>query len=118
MKRPSAFHRMSILMSRQDLNARRNGIDDGDVTVSAFSLQEEDAKSKNLKSSLSGKRPSTVDSRTSRSVSVREMRRHQPMLEHSKKDILDYLDGLIESVEWSAYNLLTYRRLITSYTLL
>lgn len=34
---------------------------------------------------------------------MKEMPRQQPMIEQSKKDILDYLDNLIETVEWLDY---------------
>lgn len=102
LRRPSDFRRASVLISRQDLPARRNR--DDDLTGSAFSLPDEDSKSRKQKSSLKdvSKKPSTADSRLSRSVSSKEMKRHQPMMEQSKRDILDYLDGLIECVEWSA----------------
>lgn len=102
MRRPSDFRRASVFVPKQNLNARRNKIDDEDGTSSASSVQNEGLRGKKSKSSFkgSGKRSSTLDSKSSRSASSREMRRHQPMIEQSKKDILDYLDNLIESVEW------------------
>lgn len=102
LRRPSEFRRASALIARQDIKRNRN-IEETD-TISGFSSQDEDAGDQRLKSSLreSGKRLFTPDSKSSRSASVKEVKRQQPMIEHSKKDILDYLNNFIECVEWLA----------------
>ncbi|CAL1680177.1 unnamed protein product [Lasius platythorax] len=92
LRRSSLFMRPSILISKQDLPARRK--EDDEETIS----QDESSKSRKLKSSLKSKRSDLSISESIRSVSSKEMRR-QPMIEQIKKDILDYLDNMIKSAE-------------------
>lgn len=68
--------------------------------ISASSSQDETARSKRSKSSLRGSgKKSSPDLKSSKSVDTYKetMRDRQ-----NKKDILNYLDNLIESVKWSA----------------
>lgn len=93
LRRPSAFVAPSVLISKRVLPARRKGNDEETIS--------QDERDRMLRPSLRSKRSdlSISVSRPSRSVSLREMR-EQPMIEQMKKDILDYLDDMIESAEW------------------
>lgn len=68
--------------------------------ISASSLQDDVSRSKISKSSLRGSgKKSSSDLKSSRSAdTLKETMRDQ----QNKKDILNYLDNLIESVEWLA----------------
>ncbi|GAB1860436.1 Dynein heavy chain 10, axonemal [Camponotus japonicus] len=92
LKRPSVFMRPSILISKQDLPTR--GKRNDEETIS----QDESSRSRKLKPSSRSKRSDLSTSELSRSASLRETRK-QPMIEQIKKDILDYLDNIIESAE-------------------
>jgi len=46
------------------------------------------------------RRMSVSESKASRAATLKEMRKHQPMFDQTKKDILEYLDNLIKSVDW------------------
>jgi len=83
--------RPSILISKQDLPAR--GKRNDEETIS-----QESSRSRKLKPSSRSKRSDLSTSELSRSASLRETRK-QPMIEQIKKDILDYLDNIIESAE-------------------
>lgn len=91
LRRPSAFLAPSVLISKRVLPARRK--ENNEETISQESL-----KDRKLKPSLKGFQRSDL-SRPSRSLSLSETRK-QPMIEQIKKDILDYLDNMIESAEW------------------
>lgn len=71
--------------------------------MSVATLQDEIPRSRKQKSSSKGldrrSEPSVSESKSSRSVSSKETRT-QPVTEQIKKDILDYLDNLIEKTEW------------------
>lgn len=66
-------------------------------------LQDEVSRSRKQKSSLKGldkkSELSVSESKSSKSVSLKEIKKH-PVVEQIKKDILDYLDNLIEKTEW------------------
>lgn len=95
----------SALASRQDLDAKRKGDDEGNATISVATLQDEIPRSRKQKSSLKGSdkrsEPSVSESKSSKSISSKEIKK-QPVGEQIKKDILDYLDNLIEKTEWLA----------------
>lgn len=100
LRRPSEFRRASVFISRADLSPRTNRQDEEDDMMSASNLQDEAPRSKRSKSILRGSgKKSSSDLKSSRSADTFEetMRDHQ-----NKKDILNYLDNLIESVKWLA----------------
>lgn len=92
LRRPSVFMRPSILISKQDLPAK--GKRNDEETIS----QDESSRSRKLKPSSRSKKSDLSTSGLSRSVSLWEVQK-QPMIEQIKKDILDYLDNIIESAE-------------------
>lgn len=100
LRRPSAFLTPSIVASR--LGVKRKGDDEENATISMATLQDESPKSRKQKSSLKGfdkrSEPFVSDSKSSKSVSLKEVKK--PVGEQIKKDILDYLDNLIEKTEW------------------
>ncbi|XP_011694340.1 PREDICTED: dynein heavy chain 10, axonemal [Wasmannia auropunctata] len=104
LRRPSHFVTASSIASRQDLAARKKGGgDDENTAMSMATLQDETPRNRKLKSSLKGldKRSelSVSESKSSKSVSSKEIRK--PVTEQIKRDILDYLDKLIEKTEWT-----------------
>jgi len=101
LRRPSHFVTTSTIISRQNLDAKRKG-DEENTTISMTTLQDEVPRRKQ-KSNLKGldRRSEPSVSESSKSVSSKEIRK-QPITEQIKKDILDYLDNLIEKTEWLA----------------
>lgn len=99
MRRPSQFVTASTIVSRQDFDAKKRG----NTTISVTTLQDEVSRSRKQKSSLKGldkkSELSVSESKSSKSVSLKEIKKH-PVVEQIKKDILDYLDNLIEKTEW------------------
>ncbi|KYN03638.1 Dynein heavy chain 10, axonemal, partial [Cyphomyrmex costatus] len=104
LRRPSHFVTASNIVSRQDLDANRKEDDEGNITISVATLQDEGLKSRKQKSSLKeldGKsEPSISESKSSKSIHSKEIKK-QPITEQLKRDILDYLDNLIEKTEWT-----------------
>ncbi|XP_011874224.1 PREDICTED: dynein heavy chain 10, axonemal [Vollenhovia emeryi] len=104
LRRPSHFVTASTYASRQDLDAKRKADDEGNTTISAATLQDEIPRSRKQKSSLKGfdrrSEPSISESKSSKSISSKEIQK-QPVGEQIKKDILDYLENLIEKTEWT-----------------
>ncbi|XP_011639724.2 dynein heavy chain 10, axonemal [Pogonomyrmex barbatus] len=101
LMRSSQFVTGSTLVSRQNLDTKGKG--DNEETISVTTLQDEDSKSQKLKSlKRFDKRsePSVSESKSSKSVSLKETEK-LPVNEQIKKDILDYLDKLIEKTEWT-----------------
>lgn len=92
-------------MITPDLSAIMNRQNEDDDLISAVSLQDEarPAKSKRSKASLRGSsRKSLLDLKSSISTDTyKETLRDQ----QNKKDVLNYLDSLIESVEWLVVSL-------------
>lgn len=105
LRRPSHFVTASNIVSRQDLDANRKADDEGNTTISVATLQDEVLKSRKQKSSLKGldgkSELSISESKSSKSVHSKKIRK-QPMIEQLKRDILDYLENLIEKTEWLA----------------
>lgn len=107
LRRPSHFVTVSNLVSRQDLDARekggsdRKGGGDRNTTISVSTLQDELPRNRKQKSSLKGldkrSEPSISESKSSKSISSKEIKKPG---EQIKKDILDYLNNLIEKTEW------------------
>ncbi|KYQ51703.1 Dynein heavy chain 10, axonemal [Trachymyrmex zeteki] len=87
-----------------DLDANRKADDEGNTTISVATLQDEVLKSRKQKSSLKGldgkSELSISESKSSKSVHSKKIRK-QPMIEQLKRDILDYLENLIEKTEWT-----------------
>lgn len=101
LRRPSHFVTASNIISRQDLDEKRKG-DDENTTISVASLQD-DTRSRKQKSDSKGyDKKSERSASESKSVSLKEIKKH-PLVEQIKKDILDYLDSLIEKTEWLDY---------------
>ncbi|XP_050455387.1 dynein axonemal heavy chain 10 [Cataglyphis hispanica] len=92
MQPPSAFLAPSVLISEPVLPARRK------ENIEEI-ISQESLKDSKVKSSFRKFRGSDI-SKPSRSYSLSELRKN-PMVEQIKKDILDYLDNLIESTEWT-----------------
>ncbi|XP_070520949.1 dynein axonemal heavy chain 10 [Cardiocondyla obscurior] len=103
VRRPSQFVTGNNLIAQQDLNAEKAD-DEGNATLSMVTLQDEISKSQKQKSSSKGlnkKSESSIsESKSSKSINSREIKK-QPMVEQIKKDILDYLDNLIEKTTWT-----------------
>jgi len=101
LRRPSHFVTTSNVISRQNLDAQRKE-DEENTIISMATLQDEVPKRKqksNLKGLDKRSEPSVSESKSSKSVSSKEIRK-QPVTEQIKKDILDYLNNLIEKTEW------------------
>lgn len=96
-------------ISRQDLDAKKRGNNEETPTISVTTFQDEVSRGRKQKSSLKGldkkSELSASESKSSKSVSLKEIKKY-PVIEQTKKDILDYLDNLIEKTEWLA--LLSY----------
>lgn len=89
LRRPSHF--VSTLVLQQDYTKGK-----GDATISS---QDEISRSRKQKSSLKGFEPSV--SETTKSIDLEETKKLTAS-EQIKKDILNYLDNLIEKTEWLA----------------
>lgn len=105
LRRPSHFVTASNLVLQQELDLKGKGDDEGNTTISMATLQDETPRNRKQKSSLKGfdkrSEPSVSDSKSSKSVNLKETKK-QLVGEQIKKDILDYLDNLIEKSEWLA----------------
>lgn len=105
LRRPSHFVTASNLVSRQELDLKGKGDGEGNTTISMTTLQDEIPRNRKQKSNLKGfdkrSEPSVSESKSSKSVDLKETKK-QPEDEQIKKDILDYLDNLIEKSEWLA----------------
>jgi len=53
-----------------------------------------------IKEVRKARRMSVSESKASKAAALKEMKKHQPMIDQTKKDILEYLDNLIKSVDW------------------
>ncbi|KYN43305.1 Dynein heavy chain 10, axonemal, partial [Trachymyrmex septentrionalis] len=104
LRRPSDFVTASNIVSRQNSDANKKVDDEGNTTISMATLQDEVLKNRKQKSNLKGldgkSEQSISASKSSKSVHSKEMKK-QPVNEQLKRDILDYLDNLIEKTEWT-----------------
>ncbi|KAG5332872.1 DYH10 protein, partial [Acromyrmex heyeri] len=98
LRRPAPFVTASNIV--QDLDANRKA-DDEETTTSMATLQDQVSKSRNLKSSLKefdGKSEQFI-SESSKSVHSKKIKKEA--VEQFKRNILDYLNNLIEKTEWT-----------------
>ncbi|EZA57210.1 Dynein heavy chain 10, axonemal [Ooceraea biroi] len=100
-RRPSEFRRASTIISKQDLGVQKYKNGKEDDIIPARRLQDEDPKKVKPKPKEVDRRVSVSESKASRLASLKEAKKHQPMIEQSKKDMLHYLDNLIKSVDWT-----------------
>ncbi|KAG5320172.1 DYH10 protein, partial [Pseudoatta argentina] len=98
LRRPAPFVTASNIV--QDLDANRKA-DDEETTTSMATLQDQVSKSRNLKSSLKefdGKSEQFI-SESSKLVHSKKIKKEA--VEQFKRNILDYLNNLIEKTEWT-----------------
>ncbi|XP_018050925.1 PREDICTED: dynein heavy chain 10, axonemal [Atta colombica] len=101
LRRPSNFVTASNIISRQDLDTNRKADDEENTTISMATLQDEVLKSRKQKSNLKGLDEKSEQSISESSKSDSKEIKKQPVTEQLKRDILDYLENLIEKTQWT-----------------
>jgi len=102
LRRPSNFATASNIISRQNLDTNRKADDEENTTISMATLQDEVLKSRKQKSNLKGLDEKSEQSILESSKSDSKEIKKQPVTEQLKRDILDYLENLIEKTQWLA----------------
>lgn len=100
LRRPSQFVTPSLSLFQQE-QVKKKRDDERGTTISMATFQDEISRSRKQKSSLKGfdRKSEPSISESSKSIISKEVKQ-LPVGEQIKKDILDYLDNLIEKAEW------------------